>query len=602
MGQRYFGKIDITPKEIYAGDSAEITIKLALGRDFSAENSRIIFDMPAYLGYSSPTCWNDETSGFVEVFCSNPDLKYLKRVWNVSASSFFSRNNQGYQDRAQRFFVLDFLGGNASEGDEILVKWGYTRDGFSVGTKVTTLVLLNEFYNTIHVRYFKDSAKGLPDFGHSFKGFSRPSPDIEVPVSFRLLPREPHKIRVIRKQKKACLLILDRFSNVCKVKNPGRFIKNRIKTKMNSAGVFEINNPGVKINSGKLPFFDTPDMANVYDGKNIYFGDLHTHSAFSVDCIEIDKQEMTPGMLFEYAKKVSCLDFLAVTDHHQPWDTERYKIGEKNWKILLEDAKTCNQEGEFLAFPGFEFMCERGDTAVVLNETLAYRQIDIPGIKNIKKLWKRLKGRDYITIPHFHNGGSLRKNEWYQCPYDGVEPNMEIYSCHGSYESDEVLERYGPEIKGLRDDRNYKYFLQKGYRYGITCNSDGHMGNPGMNGLTAVYAGKLTGKSIMESIRNRNVYGTTNARIRLLFTVNGKLMGAVIEGSDRNVISVNIKGEQPFKAVDIIRNGRLFRRYKPYKTDFKAELADGVDSNSNWYVRAIQIDNHIAYSSPVWIE
>lgn len=599
--KNYFKSAEVAPLEILAGDSVEITVRLVTGKDFIGKGSRIILDMPACLGYSRPSCYDQEDGGFVEVICSNPELRYVKGAWDVQFQEFPLRNKPRVTVSAQRFFVLDFLEGKADEGDEILIKWGYIRDGFGIGTKVTTIVPQKEFYNTIDVRYFIDNKKGLPDLGRYVKGRIRPVPDFKTPLKYRILPRKPESIRIIRKKAKALFMIRDRFCNVCPKENPQKFINENIKGEYNGHGVFEIKNPQIKISSRKLPLFDTPDNTNVFGGKNIYFGDMHTHSSISSDCIEREKMQITPDLGFEFAKNVTGLDFMAVTDHHNPsGEREKSKIGKNNWEKTIEAVKKHNKEGEFLAFPGFELSCERGDTVIVLNELLSYSEIDKNSMSNIKLLWEEFKERDYISIPHFHNPGRLENGKWYKCPWHGIEPVLEIYSCHGSYERENAVERGISQVKKFREDRNGKYFLQNRYQYGFVCNSDGHKGNPGINGLTAVYAECLTKDAIMKAIRKRHVYGTTNARIRLLFTVNGYLMGSVIEKNSNLILYISIRGERPFKVVDIFKNGELFKRFRPNTISFKTELEASGDENCSWYVRAIQSDDHIAYSSPVW--
>lgn len=602
MCDEYFRIADINPKEALAGDSIEITIRLVLGKDFVSCGSSIVLDMPAYLGYSRPSCFDQEDNGYMAVFCSNPDILYKKRVWNVETMDYAETKRAGFMGMAQRMFVIDFNEGRASEGDEIIIKWGFTRDGFGIGTKVCTVIPKKEFYTTIHLRYFKEGKKGLPDLGRTFKGYERPVPDAEIPLNLRIVPREPERIRIIRKQDKANILVLDRFSNICEIDKLNTFINENINAVMNAHGVFEAADPRISITSKKLPLYGTPDMTNIFEGNNIYFGDLHTHSKFSNDCIEREKMEITPDMAFEYAKNVKGLDFMAVTDHHQPWDIERNKIGEANWGVLLDAVEKHNENGRFVAFPGFEFRCTRGDTAVILNEIVDYHEIDKQEMQDIRGLWQHMDGVDYITIPHFHNPGSLDNGEWFKCPYTNVETVLEIYSCHGSYESDQVLERHIPEVKSFRNDRHGKYFLNQGYHYGFVCNSDGHKGNPGSNGLTAVYAKELTRDAVIEAIRNRHVYGTTNARIRLLFTINGQLMGSILPITEKKKIYISAKGERPFKAVDLIKNGELFKRFKPYDIEFETEITIAEQEPSNWYVRVTQLDNHIAYSSPIWFE
>jgi len=54
----------------------------------------------------------------------------------------------------------------------------------------------------------------------------------------------------------------------------------------------------------------TTDSAvdNVYRGYNTYFADLHTHSVFSIDCIQRERMEQTPADILADARDVACID------------------------------------------------------------------------------------------------------------------------------------------------------------------------------------------------------------------------------------------------------------------------------------------------------
>lgn len=599
---KYFKDAEITPKTVYAGDTVEFTIKLVVNSDFNADKSRIVLDMPAYKGTSRPTLYHQELSGFMEVICSNPDISYEKKVWDIESEEFTSKRGgkTSHLNMGERFFIIDFTG-QSFNGDEILIKWGYMCDGYGTGTRIGTIVPLPDFKNSVHIRYFTDCSKGLPDYARSFDGYERPVPDEEIKLEFGVKPREPDKMRFIRRQGKASLLIMDRFYNICETDNCDDYISDSSGFTKNSLGVYETNTAYV-VESRKLPLRKTPVFTKAYKDYNIYFGDLHTHSFISVDCIERERMELKPSDYYMFARDVACLDFLAVTDHHIPAGNGRKRISKESWDEINEAADLFNDPGKFAAFTGFEFTCERGDTTVVFNENFNYSDLVNGSIKDIRDIWTAFKGKNYITIPHFHNPGKLPEHKWYECPDQGVEPCLEIFSCHASYERPDVLERNIAEIKKSRIDRNGKYFLDKGYHYGFLCNSDGHKGNPGFNGLTAVYAKELTKDAIMEAIRKRRVYGTTNARIKLLFEINGELMGSILPADSRKQIHILVEGEDRLKAVDLFRNGELYKRFKPDTAIFEEGIVLTEDFSSNWYVRATQCDNHIAYSSPVWFE
>lgn len=597
----YFQSVEITPDEMKAGDSGEITIRLITGEHFTSDNSCLVLDMPGFLGFNRPSVIGPEDAGYTEVFCSNPDIKYEKQVWNLETEQFVTSRLPRFQNNASRMFVILFQGAAAEPGDEIVIKWGYVREGYGTGVKVTTLSLTKPFYSTIDVRYFVDRSRAFPDFGRSYAGYERPIPEFTQELRLHIIAREPERMRVIRTDRGSRLQIMDRFANMSDITDLTTYIMDKGEYAMNGHGVFESNHSHEQITSKGLPIAETPSVTHVFDDYHLYFGDIHCHSSLSNDCIEREKMNMTPDRMFAYGKEAACLDFMAITDHHQPWDNERNKLTRANWKELSETVQQYNVDGSFITFWGFEFRCERGDTHVLLNEELDYETISNSSLKNVKDLWEAFKEFDYMAIPHLHNSGTMDADTWYACPYEGVEPVIEFFSCHGSFEYKQVQEKLVPEhMYKMREDRTAAYFLNQGHRYGLTCNSDGHKGNPGRNGLTAVFAKELTREAILDAYRNRRVYGTTNARIRLVFTVDGHLMGAELPQAESYTLKISVAGEQPLKAVDVVRNGELYHRFKPNAKHFEEELTLRGGESSYWYIRVIQVDNHMALSSPVW--
>lgn len=218
----------------------------------------------------------------------------------------------------------------------------------------------------------------------------------------------------------------------------------------------------------------------------------------------------------------------------------------------------------------------------------------------MRDLWKAWSGQDYLSIAHFHNPGRLAQDEWWEHTDARAEPVLEIFSCHGSYERADVLENKPASIKATRPERCGAYFLRRGFHYGFVCNSDGHKGHVGLNGLTAVFARALDKDSILDAYRHRRVYGTTNARIRLIFTANGQLMGSVIKQTPTKQFFISVRGENHLKRIDLFRNAELYQRLYPNGTEFQREITVLDDAPSNWYVRVTQLDNHQAFSSPIW--
>lgn len=597
-----FDTATLTPTEVLAGDTAVFVIRLTLGRDYTPDASRLILDFPGTLGMSRPSRMHQEEDGFVTVRVSNPDVTYHIGIWDMEIRDFVSRDKGSWRGMAARMAVLD-LGPGLQAGDTLEVRWGAVSGGYGAGTKVTTVVPRKAYASTIHVRYFTDPQDGLPDLGRSTADYERPIPDEEIALKFRVRPRVPHHLRLIRKWNEALLAPHDLFWNIADVESAEALVDTHTYPSPNAHGAFRFDDPHVQIESRGLPMTEGPAMDGVFEDYNLYWGDVHTHSAFSVDCVEREKMDMTPGDLMEAAKLRAGLDFYATTDHHQPQDPARNHIGAANWRTLIEAVEAHHEPDAFVTLPGIEYRCARGDTVVLFNWLPDYEEVNREAWTDVRALWDALEGRDYLTIPHFHNPGRLEPGEWWQPEGKAdVEPVLEIFSCHGSYEREDALEHHIPLIKASRPDRYGAHFLREGYRYGFVCNSDGHKGHVGTNGLTAVFAESLTREAILDAYRRRHVYGTTNARIRLIFTGNGQLMGDVVPNTPDKHLEIDVVGENRLKRIDLYRNAALYQRMTPNGRRFQKTITVHEDAPSHWYVRVTQIDNHIAYSSPIWYE
>ncbi len=602
MGQNIFTQANITPDVVQAGDCVEFVMTLTVGPDYCNGPTRLIFDFPGTLGYSRPSLMHQESNGYIEAYVDNPNVTYVKRIWDMEVNDFASRAKTSWRGMAARMAVLDLSAG-LTPGDAIRLHWGDPGRGYGPGVQVTTVVPQPDYQDVVHVRYFKNQERGLPDFGRSFKGYQRPEPDSVQALPFKIYPRSCRTLRLIRKANGALLVPLDAFWNVASRDDSAELIEPAVgQATRNAMGAYEIGDKHIQLRTYAKTLLQGPAMDNVGDGYNIYWGDVHTHSMYSVDCVEREKQHMSPGDLMDFARLSAGLDFYAVTDHHEPEHDPRNHIGQANWEHTMEDVQSHDRSGEFLVFPGIEYRCVRGDTVILFNWLPAYSEIERPQWENIQKAWKELEGRDCMSIPHFHNNGRLPEETWWRNANEQHEPVLEIYSCHGSYEREDALENGRPLVKAFRADRSGAGLLQRGYKYGFVCNSDGHKGHVGLNGLTAVLAKSLDKAALLEAYRARRVYGTTNARIRLLFKANGHWMGTVLPQVEEKTFSIDITGESALKRIDLYRNTELIQRFLPDGKAFQTEWTIRDNGPSNWYVRATQLDNQIAFSSPIWFE
>ena len=598
-----FKKAEITPSVVEVGNNVEFKIKLTIGSGYAQRPTRLAFSLPTQLGFSKPALFIDEDYGYLEVYSNNPGVKWEKKIWDVQKDFFVDETNDNLRSWGQHLVIIDVSPG-LKEDDYIQLNWGDLGRGYGKGTQTTLLSPKEEYLQYIWIRYFEDQTNGVPDMERdiTISNFhKRPVPDAETQLPIRMLTKPLYRWRLLRKTTEAILVPIDIYGNITPVKNLKEEIdcKETFSNKVN--GVYHYSNSNVVIQTKKHPLSGSSGMVNVFEGQHLYFGDMHSHSTYSNDCIEESRTEMRPFDMQVFAKERAGLDFYATSEHHQPWDSPRDQIMKYVWDETIEAIQKNDKPGEFLVFPGFEFRCERGDTVLFFNYLPEYEEINRPEWTDIRKVWDGLKGKDYLSHPHFHNPGSLGENEWWVCPYEGIEPVIEIFSCHRSFERFDVFEQGRSLVKHHRTDRNGEFFLKNNFKYGFVANSDSHYGHPGMQGLAAVFSKSLDKQSILEAYRKRHTYGLSGDRIRLLFTGNGKLMGSEVANTPVKEFLIDVVAENKLKKIELFKNGDLYRLFLPdndliLKKEFK--IAD--TEFSNWYVRVTQENNQMAWSSAIW--
>ncbi|UCC88090.1 MAG: hypothetical protein JSV81_01985, partial [Anaerolineales bacterium] len=231
----------------------------------------------------------------------------------------------------------------------------------------------------------------------------------------------------------------------------------------------------------------------------------------------------------------------------------------REWAEVEEACRLYHRPGSFVTFPGYEW---QGDGSWG-DHNVYYREEGLPvfRVQTIEDLYDRLRVHNAIAVPH-HTGYYVgrRAPTWSLCD-ERISPFMELFSVHGSSESDE-------EWIGLRQNSHlgpgtaggtYQNALDAGLHLGAMCSTDnwgimpGHYGQ----GLMACLASELTREGLWEAFLARRVYGVTGDRIQLEFTVNGALMGEITGASRQQEIRVGVRGSDALDRVEVLRNGRV---------------------------------------------
>ncbi len=191
-----------------------------------------------------------------------------------------------------------------------------------------------------------------------------------------------------------------------------------------------------------------------------------------------------------------------------------------------------------------------------------------------------------------------------------VEPLVEIYQgYHANYEyagapraetADYNVEAHGP----YRPAGFYWNALAKGFKLGTESSSD-HISTH--SSYTMIYTPSTVRRDIVESMRRRHAYGATD-NIVLDFRARDRqgaegMMGDAMDAASAPVLHVNVLGTGTIASVEIIKDGKFIYRTEPNAAAAEFDYTDAASSpgQSWYYVRVMQADRQLAWSSPIWV-
>ena len=299
-------------------------------------------------------------------------------------------------------------------------------------------------------------------------------------------------------------------------------------------------------------------------------------------------------------------------------DTKRL---EREWAEVEAAAKQWNAPGGFVTFPGYEW---QGD-GTWGDHNVFHRAEGAPlcRAETLPELYECIGKYDAYAIPHhtaYYPG--MRSKNW-DVLDEALSPFTEIFSVHGSSETDE-------EFIGLRGNRKmgpgaggetYEDALARGLHVGAICSTDNWGEMPGHygHGLMACLAPELTRDALWEAFGARRVYGVTGDRIRLDFTVNGAVMGGITKARKKQEIRVKVEGADVIDRIEVLRGSRVIATYchqgkwdipSPGTTSrfkMRVEAGWGPDENElnlpprEWHGALSVADGRMLGSDPCWI-
>jgi len=339
------------------------------------------------------------------------------------------------------------------------------------------------------------------------------------------------------------------------------------------------------------------------EGPRILWGDLHGHSNFS-------DGTGVPEDYFVYARDVSALDVVALTDHDH-WGVLPLVDTPELWREIRTQTARFYEPGRFVTLLGFEWT-----NWIYGHRHVLYFGDDGPVVDSVnvatdepQELWAALGELPALTIAHHPAGGPIA-TDWDIPPDPRFEPVTEVISIHGSSEALDSPDVVHDAVPGhfARDA------LDRGYRLGFVGSGDRHDGHPGayrsdpaVGGLAAILSEERTREGVYAALRARRVYATNGARIVLRVALGGTPMGGVIPvtpGEERSeVLFVSAIGTGPLERIDLVRSGAVVDGLLlegRLEATLQREVA-GLHAGEYVYVRVVQQDGGLAWSSPIFV-
>jgi len=354
---------------------------------------------------------------------------------------------------------------------------------------------------------------------------------------------------------------------------------------------------------GGLTWTSNPTEVTRGKPRRIRWADLQGHSNISDGSGSLDDY-------YSYARDVAALDIAAVTDHDH-WGLGFLDQKPQWWKAVQQVADNYYQPGRFVTLPGYEWTSWIYGHRHVLYFSPGARLFSSldPRTDTPKELWRALRatGAEVITVPHHPAGGPVAI-DWSIPPDPLLEPVVEIVSVHGSSECRGVQgEIYHPRAGHFACDA-----LAKGYHLGMIGSGDGHDGHPGLShlaapsgGLAAIITDDLTREGVVAALRARRVYATNGQRIILEFHLGVHPMGSVTSaerGDSNEAYFGRIIGTAPIKRLELVKKGSVARAVSGNgKLVASLSYRDKDRKPGDYvYLRAVQVDGAMAWSSPIW--
>ena len=353
-----------------------------------------------------------------------------------------------------------------------------------------------------------------------------------------------------------------------------------------------------------------------------YFGQLHSHTQYSDGAGSLESALEYVGKLPDSAN----VDFVAFTDHSNYFDSKNnpnveaalYDMSLVNdsdpshsWATYKNTVAAFNaaNAGKKVAIAGFEMTWSGGPGhintfntpgIVSRNNTTLNNKTKDAGLQAYYKLLSQTEGID--SISQFNHPGTTFGNFIDFGYWDAVVDTRMYMVEVGNGEGQIGAGGYYPSYE------QYIMALDKGWHVAPTNNQDNHKGRWGNanDARDVILTDDFTEDGIYEALRARRMYATEDKNLELDYTVNGNMMGSIIDVPEK--LNFEISFNDPDRTDSIAKVELVVNSGKvAYTWDSAADLAKGSVSvelapeYTYYFVRVTEGDGDLAVTAPVWV-
>ena len=364
----------------------------------------------------------------------------------------------------------------------------------------------------------------------------------------------------------------------------------------------QIGHPGVyrlEARDGDLRARSNPIFCQKSPDFRLLWGDFHSHAWGDTSMALMDEPsfKLDPDARHRQAREVGRLDFAAPGPMSPPDQADEPEL----WEAFQQAYANHDDPGIYVPFLASEVHTRSGG-----DRNVVFREMEdgyLPTFSSMETLLETYGDREDVILESHVGGGPPNWDKF----RPNVEPLLEVASGHGAFE----------------------WLLQKALRYGyrpaVIGSGDIHLptlGAPmaphcfrgrfnkvlnirdtgfGSGPLAGVWATRCERKAIWQAVAEKRTFATTGARIILTVSLEGNPAGSEIQLSGPARIRVVAHACSTVQRVDLIRNDRRLKTWRPNTLDVDLTYVDEHPLKENaYYIRLRQNDGEFAWSTPIW--